>query len=377
MKTIDSILEQFPQSVEEHQKLISEKFQISQLNDLKGSYLFGAKELGKKISRTLRKENIIVAGFIDNNQETWGTKVDGVIVYPPDELKKQKNPKVIIANRYISEINDQLVGLGVKNIVPHYVLTCLFSEKFPNVIHGDAVRSIISSKSEILRIYNCLADDESRELFSSLIEFRSELTIELLPKISKSEEYFPGSFWNLSDQESFVDIGAFNGDTLKLFLTKVKDFNRYVALEPDQKNYDDFVKSIPENVKSKVTAVCAGAGNKNEVVKFSGFGREDSLIDENGTEQIRLVRLDDLLSSEKVKPTTVKVDVEGYEPMVLEGMQQTLLNDFPKLALCVYHRPDHLWTLPSALLKINPKYKPNLYLRHHETELFGTVLYAF
>lgn len=377
MNRLDKVLKQFPNSVEEHRKNISNYFGIDSLNYLEKSYIFGAKELGRKILRTLQKEGISVAGFIDNNEKLWGTKINNLPVLSPKKLLKIENPHIIIANRYIAEINEQLSSLGIKNIIPHYVLTCLFPTKFPNVLHDGSIKAILSSKPEIKKIYNLLADDKSKELFADLIEFRLKLATEYLPKICQSEEYFPGNFWRLSNEEVFVDVGAYNGDTLKSFLKNTKRFKKYIALEPDKKNYDDLIKSIPENVEKRVITICAGAGSRNTSEKFSGFGREDSLIDKNGTEQIKIVKLDDLLTDQLDVATTVKIDVEGYEPEVIKGMKEILIQSKPKIALCVYHRPNHLWTLPIMLIKQNKSYEKNLYLRHHENELYGTVLYAF
>lgn len=377
MNKLDEILKQLPGSAKEHQLKIAKDFAVRDLKDLEGAFIFGARELGKKIFKTLHKEGISVAGFIDNNEKLWGTKINGLSVFSPKKVLETEKPKVIIANRYIAEIHKQLISLGVKDIIPHYVLTCLFPAKFPNVIHEGGIKLILSSKNEIRKIFSFLADDISRELFINIIKFRLKLSTQFLPQISKTEEYFPGGFWKLSNNEVFVDVGAYNGDTLKSFLENTKGFKKYIALEPDKKNYNDFVKSIPKNIKPKVIALCAGAGNKNEKVNFSGFGREDSLIDKDGTEQIKIIKLDDVLLKEENKPTVVKIDVEGYEPEVMQGMKETLLHMKPKMALCVYHRPDHLWSLPIMLIESNPSYKKNLYLRHHENELYGTVLYAF
>ncbi|MBO5118814.1 hypothetical protein J6B78_02715, partial [Methanocorpusculum sp.] len=62
----------------------------------------------------------------------------------------------------------------------------------------------------------------------------------------------------------------------------------------------------------------------------------------------------------------------------LKGARNHILAEKPKLAICVYHKPDDLWEIPEYILSLNPKYK--LYLRQY---MFGngenpweTVLYA-
>ena len=46
----------------------------------------------------------------------------------------------------------------------------------------------------------------------------------------------------------------------------------------------------------------------------------------------------------------------------------------PKLAICLYHRLQDFWQIPMYVKKIVPDYK--LYIRHHQEDLGGTVLYA-
>lgn len=376
MDRLDYVLKQFPSSEKEHRKIIASKFGVNKLNDLEGSYLFGAKELGKKFSKIFTDNNVTISGFVDNDSRLWGTNYQDLPVISPTELQKINNPRVIITSRYLGEINNQLAKLGISNILPHYIFYYLFPKTFPNAIHSGAIKSILSSKEKIRKAYGLLSDKESKNLFLNLIEFRLKLEIKNLPRISRQEEYFPGKFWKLTEDEVFVDVGAYSGDTLKAFLKHKDNFKRYIAIEPDKKNYDDLSKSIPLGIKSKVETILAGAGNKNGVVNFSGFGRDDSLVTTEGAEEIKIIKLDTLYSDLNKKITTVKIDVEGYEPEVICGMKNILNFLKPKMAICVYHRPNHLWDLPFLLLKQNRSYN-NFYLRHHENELYGTVLYSF
>ena len=149
-------------------------------------------------------------------------------------------------------------------------------------------------------------------------------------------------------------------------------FDKYYAIEADSINYNNLLKIIPENVKDKIITICKGAGSKNQEVFFEVSGQDDSTIVKEGVNKIQIITLDDLLGTETV--TTIKVDVEGYEPEVIEGAKNIIKRDKPKIALSVYHDADHLWELPLQLFKIRPDYQ--FYLRHHQYEIYDTVLYA-
>ena len=47
----------------------------------------------------------------------------------------------------------------------------------------------------------------------------------------------------------------------------------------------------------------------------------------------------------------------------------------PKLAICVYHKPEDIWEIPEFLLNIRPDYK--FYFRHYcYWDIGETVMYA-
>jgi hypothetical protein len=87
---------------------------------------------------------------------------------------------------------------------------------------------------------------------------------------------------------------------------------------------------------------------------------------------VAAVALDDLLESRTT--TFVKMDIEGAEPVALMGARRTLSRHAPALAVCLYHRREHLWQVPRIILDANPAYR--LSLRRHSDESWETVCYA-
>ena len=55
-------------------------------------------------------------------------------------------------------------------------------------------------------------------------------------------------------------------------------------------------------------------------------------------------------------------------------MKEIIKKHHPKLAVCVYHSPDHIWTIPQFLHELVPEYK--FYLRNYTGFTSETVLYA-
>ena len=76
--------------------------------------------------------------------------------------------------------------------------------------------------------------------------------------------------------------------------------------------------------------------------------------------------------------TFIKMDIEGFELDALMGSKHHIIMEKPKLAICVYHKPDDLWQIPEYILQLNPSYK--LYLRQYKAgdgnNAWESVLYA-
>ena len=99
---------------------------------------------------------------------------------------------------------------------------------------------------------------------------------------------------------------------------------------------------------------------------------ESSSISSNGTIEVNVAPLDELLQS--VSPSYIKMDIEGAEPEALEGAAGIIRKNLPILAISVYHHFDHLWRLPLLIQSLSQRYR--FFLRPHGVEAFDLVCYA-
>ena len=58
----------------------------------------------------------------------------------------------------------------------------------------------------------------------------------------------------------------------------------------------------------------------------------------------------------------------------LRGAEKLILENKPKLAICIYHKCEDLFTIPQYLHSLVPEYK--FKIRQHKYDLYDTVLYA-
>ena len=70
----------------------------------------------------------------------------------------------------------------------------------------------------------------------------------------------------------------------------------------------------------------------------------------------------------------IKIDIEGGEEFMIEGMYETIKKHRPQIAIAIYHTYHHLWSLPLRLMSLCPDYR--FYLDHYGFKKWDTVFYA-
>ena len=193
----------------------------------------------------------------------------------------------------------------------------------------------------------------------------------------RNKQYFDLRELKVQEEEVFVDCGAFDGDTSIEFKKWCKENYKHIyAFEPDEDNNSLCKQNLDEDIhKGKCTVFNKGTWSKETILEFSKNSDEASHICEGGTEKIGVLSLDaELFYKKNEKVTFIKMDIEGAELETLKGASRIITEQKPKLAVCVYHKPEDIFTIPEYLRTLNPDYK--FYLRHYTFAAWDTVLYA-
>lgn len=219
-------------------------------------------------------------------------------------------------------------------------------------------------EENIHTVYSLLADQTSKDVFRDLMEYRISGKIDYLFSCETPREEVFQNIFSFGTEESYVDLGAYRGDTLEEFLQLTQGlFSKAYALEPDEKNYKkllEYAETLPPDVRSKLEFYNLASWSHQTELAFDGGGGRNSSLN-TGTRTVRTTDVDSILNG---RPATyLKMDVEGAEAETLDGLAYTLKNYRPKLAVSAYHRTRDLLTLPQKICASNPDYE--IYLRHH------------
>ena len=213
-------------------------------------------------------------------------------------------------------------------------------------------------------VWNSLADEESKRIYENVIRYKLTGDIGYLWDSGSDRDAVYDEILNCNEIESYADLGAYNGDTLREMLHYCPALKSAVALEPDARNFRKLSEYVAGIDKIKISCVNAGAWSENTTLLFDASGNRNAGIVSKGNivskvKEISVVSLDSVLAGAPVD--YIKYDVEGSEREALFGSAETIKAHSPKLLVSLYHRSEDLFALPELVRDLNPEYK--LYLR--------------
>lgn len=351
------------------------------LDDEPRVLVYGAGNVGRAVLDCLTRRGRVVPCLLDR-RATPGMTAAGVPVLQADDPTltadiRRTTPVVIAVFNYETDLRLIFKGLRESGYGKVASIVQVYDWFLPEL--GDRFwltgrESLRANAAAITEAAGVWADDASRAMYSAVVEYRLTGNHELLPEPNPERQYLPHDVPTWHTPVRLIDGGAYPGDTLAAFLRKDLAVEAAALFEPDPGNY----AALVEFARRELSAVpdltlwpCALGAETGQLTFEAGHGEASRLALGGGT-VVQCVALDDVLP--RFRPTLVKLDVEGAEYDTLCGAARTVRELHPELAVCLYHRPEHLWQIPLALRLWNPAYR--LYLRLHTFNGFELVLYA-
>lgn len=207
-------------------------------------------------------------------------------------------------------------------------------------------------------IYQNLADERSKKVFSDIVKFKISGKVDYLYSAVDDKGEVYSDILRLNDHETIIDLGAYDGDTVREFLSHTDGkYEHIIAVEPDEKNF----KKLNKNTAGmeNITLLNIGAWSKKDNLIFAKKAGRNSKLTSEGV-LIPVDSVDNICADKDI--TMIKMDIEGSELQALEGAKETIKRCSPKLYICAYHRNEDMFALPKKVLDIDPDYK--IYFRH-------------
>lgn len=377
--------------------------------------IFGSGSLGREMRATLSSQGIALEAFCDNDPAKAGKLVDGTPVIAFDTLRGDHGDSVIViaSVKHRQALARQLsdAGFDGRNIACSqddaeivYMYSMWGTQSMISVYKQECMplsylEFLRKNEDAVASAYALLADEKSKGLFKTklalmasngnfdlfrrfICEFSEpyrEFGLQNFDGTPEDYFYFNNDVLTIQDGEVYIDIGAFDGDTVATFLEacqrRAVSYKKIVAFEPDPVYFEPLVRQFGNY--PNVDCRQQGVWSESTTLRFNnpeGRSRgQTGTISENGALEIEVVGIDDFLQGELA--TFIKMDPGGNViPAILRGATQTIAAYRPKIAAGAYHCAGSLFEIPLLVHELCPDYK--IWLRHNTFHLCDTDLYA-
>ncbi len=293
------------------------------VSDTDNILIAGAGKVGINSLKKLKHAGYKVVGFLDNDQNKQGNYIDGVCVFPFEEIiNRLSNCVIVIANDlYGKSYYNQVISYGFQKEKIYYSVNGRITSRF-------------------------------------------------------GQEYFDVPRHAIGKKEVFVDAGSLNGKNCVEFMGWCNnEYERIFAIEPSRTS----IKMVNSKLEKErdICIVNAAVGEEEGEISFydildhpgASGGNNQGLSKEY---KVRVDTIDHITNGFPV--TFIKYDVEGSELSALKGSINTIQQYKPALAVSVYHNEDDVVDIPIFINSIRNDYK--YFLRHYSDTAADLVLYC-
>ena len=336
---------------------------------------YGAGSKGLQTLELLKKKGINVDYFVDSYRDKWGTKWGGIETVGYEEIRKLKRYCIVITTVYSTalEIEENLRKKGEQN--PIFFCANPFKSEVRFLTRQEAM-----SEDGVNKTLEILHDEKSKKIWVDFINWKITGCHSYTTKYTEGGwlEFFDSNVVPYKEDYTYIDIGAYTGDTILRFLAFCHGkFKKILAFEPDETNYVrllsfvndgrlpvekvDMIKSGLWSEEKDLSFYSAGDGDKYE---SSNFFNDTSLIlpaerKETGHSSAdnilhvkKLDQFDDLISGNVL----MKIDALSSEHEILVGAAETIRKNKPVIVMELGTRYDRLFETVPFLRSLNKDY---------------------
>ncbi|UCH71580.1 MAG: FkbM family methyltransferase [Thermoplasmatales archaeon] len=244
-----------------------------------------------------------------------------------------------------------IIKKAIKN--PNWIIYVFKDNLFFNFLYGNINNYVMNYKN--IQTKFLTNDDYSKHWF--------------FPRLENAKIYEPAiikmTIDSLKEGDVFVDVGTHLGYYACI---AGKICHKVYGFEVDKNVFEILNKNIKYNDLSNVEVFNYGVTNKDGFVKIPKISKPNpilEIINDNTTYnfcKVKAISLDEFFKNKKNKPTVIKIDVEGAELLVLEGMQSLLTNENIKLFLEIHGKRLHKFnTNPKEIISFLNNYGYEVY----------------
>lgn len=270
--------------------------------------------------------------------------VDGCFVNVPSyhidtRVEKRKLP-VFQLDRLLAQMEEFLVVIGHSHYELAETLRC-----FPQIQKIWALNNVAREDADITEdflkenltlfenTYTKLEDEASRKNMEAYLN--AQVTKDdhwILSVFEKTTTYFENDVISLAKDEVYLDLGAYNGDSMKKFIEACPDYKQILAVEVQPSLYHELIQKWGSN--PRVSIYHTGVSRQQGQEYFHFDDQSTYMVNNSAGEGILApVTTVDALCSQIPTLTVIKICIGNTIIPLLEGASQTLKKHHPKLVI--------------------------------------------
>lgn len=296
-------------------------------------FIWGAGSMSVEVERCLEEQDIPIEGlFINEDIESVHIIQHKLKIYSLGDIEKKYSKVNVVIGHGHFEKKEMLNGYGFIHKI--YIIPNPYSQYRSRRIG----RYVNEHRLEVEKIMNCLVDEVSREALRAycLVNQTDDINYLLNRKIC-IDTMFGLEELHMSEYENYIDVGAWEGDTVELFMQKVSgQYTQITAIEPDPNSF--MVLKSKMSGKRNISFLPYGVGKEEGELYLDRGNTQSAHFVKDKDEQeermkIEVKTLDSLFANEKV--SLIKISIPFLFLEVLQGCKECLRNSKPRLVVNV------------------------------------------
>ena len=212
-------------------------------------------------------------------------------------------------------------------------------------------------------VYDMLADELSRAAYYGILKYKltGDIAGLRVTETPVSEAY--QTIIRPKSGSVYVDIGAYNGDTLREYVSYAGSGIKAYAFEPDPRNFKKLCASLGALPLASARLMNLAAWDKRENLTFyTRSGRNSAHTAARASFKAKIIPADAAANHIDAAVDFINIDAEGSDLNALIGLHETLVQSRPTVSCALYHRNEDMFAIPLHLAEEYGHYK--MYVRH-------------
>ena len=329
-----------------------------------------AKEAEESVRRlTEMGAKIEVVALYDEENGHAGS-IAGIQVVPVAALSSRSELTLIVDGKLVDRKWVRLAQHGIR--YGHFAT----DPRYPVKTRTDP-DYLENYRPRLERLFSRMADAESRSVLAATIRARVAGDFGFM-RISAYPEY-DHPIVCPQPSEVVFDLGMETAYTSTWFSQRVGMNGFVYGFEASPEHWApieaDLAQARVRNVEMVKQGVWKQKGTLRFVTGLKGASRVRRYGDERPAVEIKVTDLDSFIDERQIERVDMlSFDIEGAEPEALQGAAAVIKKHRPKLQVSLYHKMEHLMSLPEIIDESGVPYR--FYMGHHSAQGLETDLYA-